>query len=129
MEIENILDLIEDLTTLSLAEKEEMLTALENGTFNETMNEQLQSAIEEQMQLWSEEQARTEEEVNQRDEEVATLMQSAEEEHKSGLKNAYQTVKINIQHVEQGLDDSEEEVIHDSEMTEADMIRAKLGIK
>lgn len=129
MEIENILDLIEDLTTLSLAEKEEMLTALENGAFNETMNEQLQSAIEEQMQLWEEEQVRTEEEVTERDEEVAKLMQAAEEEHKSGLKNAYQTVKINIQHVEQSLDDSEEEVIHDSEMSEADAIRAKLGIK
>lgn len=127
---EQILSLIQSLTTLSAKKKEEFFDALENETFDDAMNEELISAVEAQQKLWKEESAELEGEYAKKSEELSAYLAQIDTEHKAALREAYLTVKKNIDAAEAEAEGAAEQIIHGTEeLDEADAIRAKLGLK
>lgn len=127
---EQILSLIQSLTTLSAKRKDEFFDALENETFDDTMNEEIITAVEAQQKLWKEEIKELETTYEKKSEELNSYLNQIDTEHKAALREAYLTVKKNIDEAEAEAENATEQIIHGTEeLDEANAIRAKLGLK
>lgn len=132
LQLKDLKELVEKAQSLTAEQKSHYISALEDGTFNESMSDELHDTfrkeaglLHEQSAEWASEIEKQKEQMKEDTSEMNSIVEQTDEEAQKEVQN----MKNSFTEIEKAAEDEAKKSAQAYDQQDADAIRKKLGLK